>query len=85
MSTDQAPLPSLFSRPDELWDAWAFAAVEAELALDAWSRAARELKATAFAAYRAALDREEQAAAHLAARIAPRVGKRLHARLAFGS
>jgi hypothetical protein len=63
-----------FSRPEEFWDAWAFAAVEAELALDAWKRAARELKAAAFATYRSALDREEQAAARLAARIAPNGG-----------
>jgi hypothetical protein len=53
----------------EFWDAWAFAAVEAELACAAWRRAARELKATAFAAYRSALDREEAAAAQLAARL----------------
>ena len=56
-------------RPEEFWDAWAFAAMEAELALAAWMRAARELKATAFATYRAALDREEHAAAQLAARV----------------
>ena len=60
----------IFTRADKLWDAWAFAAVEAELALDAWTRATRDLKATAFSAYRAALDREEQAAAQLAARLA---------------
>jgi hypothetical protein len=57
------------ARPEEFWDAWAFAAMEAELALAAWKRAARELKATAFATYRAALDREEHAAARLAARV----------------
>lgn len=57
------------TRPEEFWDAWAFAAMEAELALAAWKRAARELKATAFATYRAALDREEHAAARLAARV----------------
>jgi hypothetical protein len=95
MFTDRRPLPSytrpaggpvgIFTRPEELWDAWAFAAVEAELALAAWKRATRELKATAFAIYRAALDREEQAAARLAARIAPKVGEQLHARCAFGS
>ena len=28
-------------RPEELWDAWAFAAMEAELALDAWKKAAQ--------------------------------------------
>jgi hypothetical protein len=61
------------SRPEDLWDAWAFAAMEAELALDAWRRAARELKASAFAAYRAALDREEQAAARLAERVRPKM------------
>jgi hypothetical protein len=58
-----------FARPEEFWDAWAFAAMEAELALAAWKRAARELKASAFATYRAALDREEHAAARLAARV----------------
>lgn len=58
-------------RPEELWDAWAFAAMEAELALDAWKKAAHELKAAAFATYRQALDREEQAAVSLAARVAP--------------
>ena len=52
--------------PAELWDKWAFAAVEVQLAFDAWKRAARELKMSAFLAYRAALDREEQAAAELA-------------------
>ena len=58
-------------RPEELWDAWAFAAMEAELALDAWKKAAHELKAAAFATYRQALDREEQAALSLAARVVP--------------
>jgi hypothetical protein len=55
--------------PDALWDAWAFAAIESELALDAWRRATAELKGAAFAAYRAALDREERAAAILASRL----------------
>jgi hypothetical protein len=65
------PRPAgLWAHPEELWDAWAFAAVDAELALNAWRRAAHELKATAYAAYRAALDREEYAATSLAARIA---------------
>jgi hypothetical protein len=71
-------------RPDALWDAWAFAAVEAELALDAWLKAAQGLKDAAFAAYRDALDREEQAAAELAARVAPQVGRRLRMRRALG-
>ena len=68
---------SLIRRPsssaDErrgLWDAWALAEVESKLALHAWMRAARHLKADAFAAYRAALDREEQAAVVLAAHVA---------------
>jgi hypothetical protein len=53
-----------------LWDAWALAEVQSQLALDAWKRAARHLKGDAFAVYRAALDREEQAAAVLAGRVA---------------
>jgi hypothetical protein len=43
--------------------------MEVELASAAWKRAARDLKATAFAAYRSALDREEDAAVQLAARV----------------
>ncbi len=70
-------------RSEVLWDAWAFAAMEAELALDAWLKAAHGLKAAAFAAYRDALDREEQAAAELAARVAPQVGRRLRMRRAL--
>jgi hypothetical protein len=58
------------SRAERLWDAWAFAAMEAELALEVWNKTKHDLKAAAFATYRAALDREEQAAAILAARIA---------------
>lgn len=69
-------------RPEALWDAWAFAAVEAELALDTWLKAANHLKEAAFAAYHQALDREERAAADLAARIAPNVGRRLQTRWA---
>jgi hypothetical protein len=64
-------LPWSPTRPEMLWDAWAFAAVEAELALDAWLKAAHDLKDATFAAYRKALDREEEAAAALAARVAP--------------
>jgi hypothetical protein len=37
-----------------------------QLTCDAWKHAARDVKAIAYASYRAALDREEQAAAHLA-------------------
>jgi hypothetical protein len=61
-------------RPEQLWDAWAFAAMEAELALAVWNRAKLDLKAAAFSAYQAALDREEAAAAVLAARVAPAAG-----------
>jgi hypothetical protein len=59
----------LKNNAEEFWDAWAFAAMEVELASAAWKRAARDLKATAFAAYRSALDREEDAAVQLAARV----------------
>lgn len=59
--------------PAELWDEWALAARAAELALNAWNKAEHKLKKTAFAAYHAALDREEQAAAALAARLGPGV------------
>jgi hypothetical protein len=51
---------------EQLWDAWAFAALEAQLAFDLWKTTARDLKASAFASYRAALDREELAATLLA-------------------
>jgi hypothetical protein len=65
------PRPAgLWARPEQLWDAWAFAAVDAELALNAWRKAANEVKEAAYAAYRAALEREEHAATSLAARIA---------------
>jgi len=70
-------------RLEALWDAWAFAAMEAELALDAWLKAAHGLKDAAFAAYRDALDREEHAAAELAVRVAPHVGRRLRMRWAL--
>jgi hypothetical protein len=53
---------------EALWDAWAFAAVEAELAFDAWRKAAQPLKDATYAAYSKALDREEAAATQLAAR-----------------
>jgi hypothetical protein len=44
------------------WDAWLFAAADASLALGDWSCAAEADKSDAYAAYQAALDREEQAA-----------------------
>ena len=53
-----------------LWDAWVFAEVETDLALDTWYGADPEQKRNAYAAYVAALDREEQAAHILALRLA---------------
>jgi hypothetical protein len=49
----------------ELWDAWAFAEIDAELALKRWWEAADWERAGAHAAYCAALERETQAAAAL--------------------
>jgi hypothetical protein len=46
----------------DLWDAWLFAEADASLALREWSWAPDADKPDAYAAYRAALDREEQAA-----------------------
>jgi hypothetical protein len=61
-----APPRRLRKTTQKLWDAWVLAAVESELALGSWMKAAHELKADAFAAYQRTLDREEQAAAALA-------------------
>jgi hypothetical protein len=49
-------------RPAALFDAWLFAEADATLALAAWRSAASDDKAGAYATYRAALDREAQAA-----------------------
>jgi hypothetical protein len=46
---------------EDLQDAWRFASTEAELAYRQWAAGGLEA-ADAFAAYRAALDREQQAA-----------------------
>ena len=54
----------------ELWDAWAFAEVDSELALKWWWEAPEAERADAFAAYSAALDRETQAARALEGRMA---------------
>jgi hypothetical protein len=59
------------AKPIDLWDAWQFAATEATLKLRIWSTAPTEDKTNAHAAYRAALDREEQAARVLADRLRP--------------
>jgi hypothetical protein len=55
----------------DLFDAWLFAEADASLMLSAWSSAAPEDRADAHAGYRAALDREEQAARCLAERVRP--------------
>jgi hypothetical protein len=58
----------------ELWDAWAFAEIDAEFALKRWWDACDGERAAAFAAYLAALDREMQAAAVLEAHMKPASG-----------
>ena len=49
-------------RAVDLFDAWVFAENDVEVALARWWAAPRELKADAYAAYVAALDREACAA-----------------------
>jgi hypothetical protein len=49
----------------ELWDAWAFAEIDAGFALKRWWDAGDAERAGAYTAYLAALDREMQAAAAL--------------------
>jgi hypothetical protein len=61
-------------------DAWAFAAVESALALEAWLSASHEEKDVGYTAYLASLDREEQAAAALAERVDPAAAARLRTR-----
>ena len=67
--TRQAALDVRKMRPIDLYDAWLFAEAEASLALRTWCTAARAVKDETCAAYRAALDREEQAARVLAQRL----------------
>jgi hypothetical protein len=50
----------------DFYDAWAFAAVESTLALEAWTSARHDEKGVAYTAYVASLDREERAATVLA-------------------
>jgi hypothetical protein len=59
----------LVAKPVDLWDAWLFAAAESSLMLEAWRETASEQRVCAYAGYRAALDREEQAALVLANRV----------------
>ena len=63
----------------DLWDAWAFAAVESTLAMQAWLSAEAEDKERAYHAYVACLDREEQAATAVTERVDPRAAARLRA------
>jgi hypothetical protein len=63
----------------DLWDAWAFAAVESTLALQAWTSAEDDDKEQSYHAYIACLDREEQAAAAVAERVDPPAAARLRA------
>jgi hypothetical protein len=56
-------------RPADLYDAWLFAAADATLALAAWRTASIERRGDAYAAYVAALDREEQAAVRFGWRV----------------
>ena len=55
--------------PAALFDDWLIAETEATLALAAWRAARPATKPRAHASYRAALDREERAAAVLADRL----------------
>jgi hypothetical protein len=57
------------SRIENLFDAWTFAADEARRALEAWRTSQASDRGEAFAVYRAALDREDQAAVVLGARV----------------
>jgi hypothetical protein len=67
-----APPDSVPASAGLLYDDWVVAEAEATLALAAWGSAARGRKAFAYAAYVAALDTEEAAAAELEQRLAGR-------------
>ena len=66
----------------DLLDAWEYAEATAALALKRWTSAPDDERGDAFAAYRAALDREEQAAAVLEQALAGKRGLRYAAWLA---
>ena len=55
------------ARLEEVFDAWVFAARDADLTLGAWSASPSDHRVDAYVAYRAALDREERAAQVLGA------------------
>ena len=52
-------------RAVDFWDAWRYAQAEVSVAFSAWTTAPTDERGDLHAAYRAALDREEQAAAML--------------------
>jgi hypothetical protein len=58
--------PTYLTDLESAYDAWRFAANEAADALHAWISGPSSARAASFYAYRAALDREEQAARILA-------------------
>jgi hypothetical protein len=58
---------SVTARIEDLFDAWVFAARDAELTLGAWASSLGDDRGNAYGVYRAALDREERAAEVLAA------------------
>jgi hypothetical protein len=62
-------IPATEAPTIELWDAWLFAELDAECALRRWWDADGWDRTAAFVAYAAALDREEQAARALEARL----------------
>jgi hypothetical protein len=53
--------------PEQLFDAWVLAAWDSATAFEAWARSEHGERGDAHAVYSAALDREERAAAVLAA------------------
>ena len=67
--TELAPTGSVKAPLIEFWDAWAFAEMDAELALKRWWDSPPGEGAAAYAGYRAALEREAQAALALEAQI----------------
>jgi len=60
------------SRLEDLFDAWVSAAHQARVACETWCASATASRGDAYAAYRASLDREEHAAAVLAAAVGRR-------------
>jgi hypothetical protein len=69
LTTQAPPKVRAQARTMEFWDAWAFAAVESGLALEAWMSAPQDEKELGYFAYLASLDREEKAASALAERV----------------